>query len=116
MTYKEAVTQDDRSEKTVYPTQQDIFVTWEEVQAHIEQSNKTPKKKASDAEYELVCENDGLVHDCLAELKERYEFDGFPASANPQTLMDVFIANVRLEEFQAVDEDEDDEEESHGQS
>jgi hypothetical protein len=113
MTYKEAVTHDDRSEKPVYPTQQDVFVTWEEVQTQIQQPNKTPKKKISDAEYELVCENDGLVHDCLAELKERYEFDGFLESANPQTLMDVFIANVRLEEFQTVDEDEDDEEESH---
>lgn len=115
MSYKHAILQDESVEKAVDTTKHDDYVTWEEADKHIQclMSSQVPLKKITDAQYEVICENDGLVYDCIDELKERYEFEGFPTNVNVHTLIDIYIANMRLEEYQNVEEDEDDDEESH---
>lgn len=102
-----------REEVHVLPAVHDIYVPWEELDVHLKTKTfsrvvQPPSFQPKEKEYQVLVENDHLLHDITKELKERFEMKGLMRECNMTRLMEIFTKNMRLEEILYDDDLEED--------
>lgn len=87
------------------------FQTWDIVNSKIKGKGKEKEKVKQDSNYQtkynILCQNDSLLYDLTAELKEKFELKGLMVNCDLSNLIDIFMKNMRIDEI--IDDDDDDE-------